>query len=169
MGLYPMVEYSYDPDDFIRDFRIDESREQARIDEMRRQDALDDFRRDAERDRAQEAMREVVNNSNIKIDNELKNIINDDRMVMDIRGNIRKLDSAPTRTSRSVIRSSGQFSRANILPRKRTRKKTKTDRNMSKALKEANKKFRKANGQLRKGKTMRDVMRYAHRCCRKMK
>lgn len=167
--MNPLVEYSFDPDDYDRrddfDFRRDERREQDRIDEMRRQDALDDFRRDAERDREREAMREVINNRNITIDNDLQKIVNDADMVMDSRGIIRKLD----RSGRSVIRGSAQFSRANLLPTKRTRKKTKTDKNMSKALKEANKKFRKANGQLRKGKTMRDVMRYAHKCCRKMK
>lgn len=162
-----MVEYSFDYDDYVFDDRIDERREQDRLDEMRRESFEDDFRRDAERDRAEAALREVVNNTNIKIDKELQSAINDDRMVMDQRGRIRKLDSSALRNGRTRIRSSGQFSRANLLPRKRTRKKTKTDRTMSKCLKMANKKFRKKNGQLRKGKTMRDVMRYAHRLCRK--
>ena len=162
-----MVEYSFDRDDYLRDERIDESREQARIDEMRRQSFEDDFRRDAERDRAEAALREVVNNTNIKIDKELQSAINDDRMVMDQRMRIRKLDSAATRNGLSRIRGSGQFRRDLILPTKRTRKKTKMDRTMSKCLKIANKKFRKANGQLRKGKTMRDVMRHAHRLCKK--
>lgn len=168
-GLNPLVEYSFDRDDYDRrddyDWRRDERREQDRIDEMRRQDALDDFRRDAERDRAQEAMREVINNRNIIIDKDLQKIVNDADMIMDSRGTIRKIDR---RSGLDVIRGSGQFRNTGI-PLKRTRKTTKTDKNMSKALKEANKKFRKKNGQLRKGKTMRDVMRYAHRCCRKMK
>tara|TARA_B100001564_G_C20634713_1_gene669115 strand:+ start:842 stop:1366 length:525 start_codon:yes stop_codon:yes gene_type:complete len=172
-GVNPLVEYSFDPDDYDRrddfDFRRDEAREQQRIDEMRRQDALDDFYRDAQRRREQEAMREVINNDNIKIDNDLQKIVNDARMVMDERGTIRKLDKRAMENGRSRIRRSGQFSRQNLLPSKRTRKKTKTDKNMSKALREANAKFRKKNGQLRKGKTMRDVMRYAHKCCRKMK
>lgn len=162
-----MVEYSFDYDDYLRDERIDERREQDRIDSMRRESFEDDFRRDAERDRAEQALREVVNNTNIKIDKELQDAINDDRMVMDNRMRIRKLDSAVAGTGRSRIRSSSQFRRDLILPRKRTRKKTKMDRTMSKCLKMANKKFRKKNGQLRKGKTMRDVMRYAHRLCRK--
>jgi len=164
-----LVEYSFDYDDYLRDERIDERREQDRIDEMRRESFEDDFRRDAERDRAQQAMREVINNRNIIIDNDLQKIVNDADMVMDLRGNIRKLDSRALESGRSRIRSSGQFSRSNLLPRKRTRKKTKMDRTMSKCLKIANKKFRKANGQLRKGKTMRDVMRHAHRLCRKEK
>jgi len=161
-GGIPIVEYSFDPDDYDRrdeyDFRRDERREQDRIDEMRRQDALDDFRRDAERDRAQEALREVINNDEIRMDKKLVAAVNNPKMKMDRRGNI----------GLSTIRSSGQFRNTGI-PLKRTRKKTKTDRTMSKCLKIANKKFRKANGQLRKGKTMRDVMRHAHRLCRKEK
>ena len=162
-----MVEYSFDYDDYLRDERIDERREQDRIDEMRRESFEDDFRRDAERDRAEQALREVVNNTNIKIDKELQSAINDDRMVMDQRMRIRKLDSGARKpTGRQTIRGSGQFMNRGI-PLKRTRKKTKMDKTMSKCLKIANKKFRKANGQLRKGKTMRDVMRHAHRLCRK--
>lgn len=167
MGLYPLVEYSFDRDDFFADRRIDESRERDRIDEMRRESFEDDFRRDAERDRAQQAMREVINNRNIMIDNDLQKIVNDADMVMDERGKIRKLDSRAAETGRSVIRGSGQFRRDLVLPRKRTRKKTKMDKTMSKCLRMANKKMRKKNGQLRKGKTMRDVMRLAHRLCKK--
>lgn len=159
------MEYSFDYDDYLRDERIDERREQSRIDEMRRESALDDFRRDAERDREQEALREVVNNDNITIDNDLQKAVNDINMIMDTRNRIRRVDRM---SGRDRIRGSGQFTNLGI-PLKRTRKKTKMDRTMSKCLKMANKKFRKANGQLRKGKTMRDVMRHAHRLCRKEK
>ena len=70
-----------------------------------------------------------------------------------------------------------QFSRANSVfgqlmpdePVKRTRKKTKNDKNMSKALEEANKRLRKINGGLRKGKTQSDVMRLAQRLAKKMR
>ena len=51
---------------------------------------------------------------------------------------------------------------------KKKRKKTKADRNLSKALKEANSRLRTKSGKLRKGKTQRDVMRLAHRLRRKM-
>ncbi len=75
---------------------------------------------------------------------------------------------------RGEIRRSGQFSRQNLLPRlspagRKTRKKTKTDKNMSKALAEANKKLRTKNGKLRKGKTQADVMKLAHRLRKKMR
>ena len=77
-------------------------------------------------------------------------------------------------TGRDVIRQSRQFSRANIVgginleSPKRTRKKTKTDRNMSKALRMSNERFRKKNGQLRKGVTQSQVMKYAHKLLKKM-
>ena len=167
IGGITLVEYSFDRDDYLRDFRIDESREQARIDSMRRQSFEEDFRRDAERDRAEQALREVVNNPNIKIDKDLQSAINDDTMVMDNRMKIKKIDSGASGIGRRTIRGSGQFSRANLLRTKRTRKKTKMDRTMSKCLKMANKRLRKKNGQLRKGKTMGDVMRLAHRLCKK--
>lgn len=77
-------------------------------------------------------------------------------------------------TGRDVIRQSGQFRRDMILPRivekpKRTRKRTGTDKMMSKALRQANDKFRKKNGQLRKGATQADIMRFAHKLVRRMR
>ena len=80
-------------------------------------------------------------------------------------------------TGRDVIRDSRQFSRANIVGginlenrsrTKKTRKKTKTDKNMSKALALANERFRKKNGSLRKGATQSKIMKYAHKLLRKM-
>ena len=77
-------------------------------------------------------------------------------------------------TGRDVIRRSGQFRRDLILPDispkpKRTRKRTGTDKMMSKALRQANEKYRKANGQLRKGATQAQIMRYAHKLVRRMR
>ncbi|GAG59506.1 unnamed protein product, partial [marine sediment metagenome] len=76
-------------------------------------------------------------------------------------------------SGRDVIRNSRQFDRQNLLPRfsapvKRTRRKTKTDKNMSKALRLANERFRKKNGSLRKGASQSKIMKYAHRLLRKM-
>lgn len=77
-------------------------------------------------------------------------------------------------SAQDTIRRSRQFSRANIVgginleSPKRTRKKTKTDRNMSKALRMANERFRKKNGQLRKGVTQSQIMKYAHKLLKKM-
>ena len=77
-------------------------------------------------------------------------------------------------TGRDVISRSGQFRRDMILPQiqgkpKRTRKKTGTDKMMSKALRQANEKYRKKNGELRKGATQSQIMRYAHKLVRKMR
>jgi hypothetical protein len=77
-------------------------------------------------------------------------------------------------TGRDVIRQSGQFRRDLILPDltpkpKRTRKRTPTDKMMSKALRQANDKFRKNNGQLRKGASQADIMRFAHKLVRRMR
>ena len=165
------MEFSFDPDDFDGrddfDFRRDERREQDRLDEMMREQFEEEFRRDAERDRQEQALREVVNNDTIVLSPAQVKAINDPSMKMDRNGIVRKVSrQAPKPSGRQVVRGSGQFMNRGI-PLKRTRKKTKMDKTMSKCLKIANKKFRKANGQLRKGKTMRDVMRYAHRLCRK--
>ena len=76
-------------------------------------------------------------------------------------------------TGRDVIRRSNQFRRDLILPRtneptKRTRKKTKTDKNMSKALRMSNERFRTKSGRLRKGATQSQIMRYAHKLLKRM-
>ena len=117
---------------------------------------------------AKEAFEILVNDPNIKMAAEELQMINDDNTQIVKRGN----GSIPIQTGRDVIRSSGQFRRDKLLPRSmpsRTRKKTKTDKNMSKALREANNLLRTKTGKLRKGKTQADVMRLAHRLRKKMK
>ena len=76
-------------------------------------------------------------------------------------------------TGRDVIRRSGQFRRDLILPRpeqatKRTRKKTKTDKNMSKALRMSNERFRTKSGKLRKGASQAKIMKFGHKLLKKM-
>lgn len=101
--------------------------------------------------------------------NMAREIVNNPDIMMDANGRLMN-------NGVQTIRTSGQFSRSNILPRfnddvspsKRTRKKTKTDKKMSKALRLANEKFRKKNGQLRKGATQAQIMRYAHKLLKKM-
>jgi len=96
----------------------------------------------------------------------------DDELVDEIVKEIKMVNKV-VQTGRDVIQASGQFDRQNLLPRlptspKRTRKKTKTDKNMSKALRQANDRFRKKNGQLRKGATQAQIMKYAHKLLRRM-
>jgi len=96
----------------------------------------------------------------------------------DVKKELENLESAARNEGSTIgldtIRRSGQFARQNIVPNfsilnRRTRKKTKTDKNMSKALAEANSRLRTKKGKLRKGKTQADVMRLAHRIRKKMK
>jgi len=105
-------------------------------------------------------MMAMVNDPSFKLSPEAVDLINDDsRMVASTgMGLVEVQASGP-----------GQFDRSRILPRRRTRKKTKTDKNMSKALREANARLRTKKGMLRKGKTQADVMRLAHRLRKQMK
>ena len=111
-----------------------------------------------------------VNDDNMTITPKMLDVINDPTLRIMSNGDVVR------RTGRDVIRQSGQFSRSNLLsriqddvsPSRRTRKKTSTDKKMSKALRLANQKFRTAKGKLRKGATQAQIMRYAHKLLKKM-
>ena len=111
-------------------------------------------------------MMAMVNDPAFKLTPDQVDLINnDDRMLVSDGNSMGEVNG------RDVIRRSGQFRRDMILPEpksSRSRKKTKTDKKQSTALREANRRLRKRNGQLRKGKTQADVMRLAHRLRRKM-
>ena len=115
-----------------------------------------------------EAFELLVNDPNIKMGVEELQMINDDNTNIVRTGN----GSIPIQTARFDSAISNQFDRASLLSRlpagKRSRKKTKTDKTMSKALAQANKELRKKNGQYRSGVTQADIMRGAHRIRRKM-
>ena len=104
----------------------------------------------------------MVNEPSVQLTPEFVALVNDpNRMV------------APTSNGLVEVRpGQGQFRRDRILSRstngRRSRKRTKSDKNMSMALEEANARLRKKNGQLRKGKTQADIMRLAHRLRKKM-
>lgn len=173
-----MVEFSFDRDEFRPDpsDRREQARQQEererRMDEQRRESAFfDQQRREMEQDSREEAVRRVVNDPDIVIDPVLLEIINDPETTMDRNMVVRRTSMRPM-TGRQTIRRSGQFANLALgvdLPgKKKTRKKTKTDKNMSKALREANARLRTKKGMLRKGKTQADVMRLAHRLRKKM-
>ena len=161
-----MVEFSFDRDEFRpdpstrreearqRDQREAERREQERMSQERQELA-----REMEKDANDAAFRRVFNSPDISIPESLRDMINDNSMMIDKDMTIRR---------RSGSAFGSQFRRDKLLPRKRTRKKSKTDKNMSKALREANARLRTKNGKLRKGKTQGDVMRLAHRLRKKM-
>ena len=107
-----------------------------------------------------QVMMAMVNDPGFKLSSDMVDLINDDSRMLASTGN-----------GMIEIQSElGQFDRSRILPgtKTRTRKKTKTDEKMSKALREANARYRLKNGKLRKGKTQADVMRLAHRLRKKM-
>lgn len=137
---------------------------------------LEDETTSAERiDAATEAFEILVNDPNIKMGVEELNMVNDPGVEIANTDNGRvPISFGRNSVGRGEIRRSGQFSRQNLLPTlpaatKRARKKTKTDKNMSKALAEANKKLRTKSGKLRKGKSQGDVMKLAHRLRKKMR
>lgn len=111
-------------------------------------------------------MMAMVNDPEFVLDSDAIDLINNpDRMLAQIGPTMAEVNG------RDVIRRSGQFRRDALLPRsstKRSRKKTKTDKNMSKALAMANSQLRKKSGQLRSGVTQADIMRRAHRIRRKL-
>jgi hypothetical protein len=136
---------------------------------------LEDETTSADRiDAATEAFEILVNDPSIKMGAEELQMINDDDVEIVNTGNGRIPINGGNRFSSSIR---NQFSRSNsplgqigfFEEKKRTRKKTKTDKNMSKALQEANSRLRTKNGKLRKGKTQGDVMRLAHRLRKKMR
>lgn len=119
----------------------------------------------------EDTVQTMVNAPEFKMTKELMDLINDDERIL-LSDGVNMIESS--RFPSSVRR---QFDRANLLMRtplssnlssKRTRKKTKTDKNMSKALREANEKLRTSKGKLRKGKTQADIMRLAHRIRKRM-
>ena len=100
---------------------------------------------------ANKAKMDVINNPAVIMSTQEKAAINNSKKRMDARGNI----VSNTRVLYPPLKT------------KRTRKKTKMDRTMSKCLKMSNARYRNKNGKLKKGKTMSDVMKLAHRLCRK--
>lgn len=111
----------------------------------------------------QQMMMAMVNDPAFKLSDDQVQLINDDsRMVADTGMGLVEVPSS------AASAGPGQFDRSRLLRQRRGRKKTKTDANMSKALREANSRLRTKSGRLRKGKTQADVMRLAHRLRKKM-
>jgi len=117
--------------------------------------------REDDRDRdLPRALMEVINNDMITVTEEMLPIINDPDIIVDSRGR-------PARrvSGRDVIRSSGQFSRANIMPNlpgKRTKKK----RKVSTYQKEFGRQLKKLKAKHPRTKITR-LMKRAHSATRK--
>jgi hypothetical protein len=151
-----------DPRDMQRMDERDMRDEMARERELEEMVRADDQRRmdDAAAARFEAAMRQLT------VD-DLREMVNNSNVRVTSGGRI----SSRRPSGRDVIRRSGQFSRANILPPiKKPRKKNKKHcKNLSQCLRQANAELRTKKGSLRKGKTQADVMRRAQRLLRKMK
>jgi len=165
-----------DEDDFRRDdaSRFDdrdrfELEMRSRENEERRRRDLEQRERDEDDRRALTSSAEADLRSALEkaTSEEMRILINDPTLRVSSRGRITR-----TRPSgRDVIRRSGQFSRASLLPnvRKPRKKNKKHCKNLSSCLRQANSELRTKKGPLRKGKTQADVMRRAQRLLKKMK
>jgi len=159
-----------------RDFDRDRSDERDRsmdlqrdFDQERRDlEAADRLqRREDERRMSKEAEQRLLDALVPLTVQDIRDLVNDGNMKVTPSGTI----SSRTRPSgRDIIRSSGQFSRQNLLPRLKTpRKKNKKHcKNLSQCLRQANAELRTKRGAIRKGKTQADIMRRAQKLLRKM-
>ena len=153
-----MVRYDYDRSDYT-DFFSRDRRESDRLERM-----IDDARREMDReDRMQDPVVRIINDPSITLTPTEKKAINNPKVMMTPDRRLVKASSMPS----SVMQRGGGVPFYPTLNTKRTRRKTKMDKTMSRCLKEANSKLRLKNGKLRKGKTMSDVMKMAHRLCKK--
>ena len=120
----------------------------------------DDRDRDLPRPSIPSSLVEVINDEMITITPEMLPIINDPEIVVTARGQpARKL------SGRDVIRSSGQFSRANIIPNLPTRRKKKK-RKVSKYQKEFGRQLKKLKAKHPRTK-IQNLMKRAHSATRK--
>jgi len=171
--VIPLVEYSFDRDDFMdRDPRGLFDRPDVRQDERDRAEERAAFERDLAREREEDrramdaAARARLEAALIPMTVEdLRRAVNDPNIRVTSGGRI----SSRRPSGRDVIRSSGQFAMQGFdLPKKKPRKKNKKHcKNLSKCFEQANAELRKINGQLRKGKTQADIARRAHRLMKK--
>ncbi len=171
--MIPLVEYSFDRDDFMdRDPRGLFDRPRTRQDERNLAEERAAYERELAREREDDqrrmdaAARARLEAALIPMTVEdLRAAVNDPSIRVTSGGRI----SSRRPSGRDVIRSSGQFAMQGFdLPKKKPRKKNKKHcKNLSQCFREANRKLRKANGQLRKGKTQGDVARMAHRLMKK--
>ena len=105
-------------------------------------------------------MMDVINDSNIVVDQDMVKAINDPDIVMTNDGDLARLTQP---RSRGRGQFADQFRRDRILPR--TAKKTKRRKNpkLAAAFREANARYRTKSGKLRKGRSQADIARLAHR------
>ena len=171
--MIPLVEYSFDRDDFSdRDPRGLFDRPSMRQDERDLAEERAAYERDLARER-EDDQRRMDATARARLEaalipmtvEELRAAVNNPNIRVTSGGRI----SSRRPSGRDIIRRSGQFTMQGFaLPTPKKRKKNKKHcKNLSQCFREANKRMRKANGQLRKGKTQGDIARLAHRLMKK--
>lgn len=168
----PIEELRVDPRDF--DGSRSDPRDMQRMDER---DMRDEMRRERELEEQVRAddQRRMDDAARAQLEAALQTLTVDDLREMVNNSNIRVTSggriSSRRPSGRDVIRRSGQFAMQGFdLPVKKPRKKNKKHcKNLSQCLRQANAELRTKKGALRKGKTQADVMRRAQRLLRKMK
>ena len=152
----------YDPSSFdiVREEYIDRRERPER--EFERE--LPDRVREDDRDRdLPRALMEVINDEMITITPEMLPIINDPEIVVTARGQPAK--KLTRRSGRDIIRSSGQFSRAAILPNL-PNSRTKKKRKVSKYQKEFGRQLKKLKAKHPRTQ-IKNLMKRAHSATRK--
>lgn len=156
----------FDPDDFVRrdSEQNERRREQDRIDSMRRERTR--MNRDESMQRREEMssmrkMMDVINDSNIQVDQDMVKAINDPMVVMTDDGQLARLSGSRTSFA-------DQFRRDRILPRAQKKTKRRKNPKLAAAFREANQRYRTKGGKLRKGRSQADIAKLAHRLLKKM-
>ena len=158
--------------DFYRrgDINVDRAEQEAMRRDRRYEEVQDRIVEDYLRQDRDEVLRTMVNDDEMSLSPRMVEVINDPSLEMTPDMKIQRRTPSARSTTRLGGRFQDQFSTGmgfTLPPVKRRRKKTRTDASMSKALKLANAKLRNKNGKLKKGKTMSDVMKMAHRLRKK--
>lgn len=167
----PTGQAGFDPDDFRdrRDDRRDRQREQDSSDRQRQreQQRQEEMRRDQEESARErlEALRRVVNDPEITIDNNEKKCINCKDTLMMPDGEIVKR----AKTGFGSGRFQSQFAqlRGKMMENKpkfkssRSKGRKALDKLQSRAFQEANKRYRNKDGSLKKGRAQKDIAKLA--------
>ena len=152
-----------------RDFAFDRSdpRDRMFLDERdfeeERRDAMEELereRRDDERRLSAEAKKLLEDGMKQLTVDDLRDIVNNSNIKITPEGRISSRRVTRMPSGRDVIRRSGQFTMQGFdLPVKKPRKKNKKHcKNLSMCLRQANAELRTKSGRLRKGKTQADIM-----------
>lgn len=164
----PTGQAGFDPDDFRdrRDDSRDRQREQSSSDRQRQreQQRRDDMRRDQEESQRErlEALRRVVNDPAITIDNNEKKCINCPDTLMMENGEIVKRDKSGFGSGRFQQQFSELRGKAmKLAPKGRSRGRKALDKLQAEAFRRANERYRRKDGSLRKGRTQKDIAKLA--------